>query len=140
MSTALQVALFAASVAVVLLVVCAIPLAVLVLRRVDRLIHIVEELRTNAEVTMHDGRELMWQVNELSKRVTRQMDEVDQIVCIARQWTERADRLVDGVGSIVEPPVMALAQGSRLARVGLTAFLKALFLGRRPAEKEEKQD
>lgn len=127
MSTALEVALIAASVAVVVSAVVMVPLAILIWRRLDRLANLAEELRTAVQVVVHDGRELMWTVSELSKRVTRQMDDVDQVVCTARQWTERADRLVNAVGSIVEPPVFALAAGTKLARVGVKAFLQSLL-------------
>ena len=140
MNTALQVALLAACVAVVFLVVCLVPLGFLIWRRLERLTQIVEELRTSAQMMVHDGRELMWQATELSRRATRQMDDVDRIVCTARQWTERADRIANAVGSMVEPPVFALAEGTKLARVGMTAFLKSLFHGGQRLETEQERN
>ncbi len=129
MSIALQIVLFAAALAVLLSVIITVPITILAWRRLERLAQIVEELRTDMQVVAHDGRELMWTIGELSKRVSRQMDDVEEIVCTAKLWTQRADRLVDEVGSIVEPPVAALAQGAGLARVGIRAFFKALLHG-----------
>ena len=127
MSTALEVALFAAAVAIVVSTAVLVPLALMTWQRLNRLAHIAEELRTALQVLMHDSRELMWSVNELSKRVTREMDDVDEMVCTVKQWAARTDRLVNAVGSIVEPPIFALASGARLARVGVKAFLQSLF-------------
>jgi len=131
MSTALQVALFAASVAIVLVVVGLLPLVYLAWQRLENLMRIADDLRTQAQVMMHDSDELIRNLNELSKRLTRQMDDVDQMVCTARQWTERADRLANAVGAIVEPPVFAAARGTSLLRVGMKAFFKSLFHGGR---------
>ena len=129
MSMAVQIVVLAAALAVMVSVAIIVPLVFMAWRRLERLAQIVEELRTDVQVIAHDGRELMWNIGELSKRVTRQMDDVEAIVCTAWLWTLRADRLVNEVGSIIEPPVSAVAQGASLARVGVKAFLKALFHG-----------
>ena len=132
--------MFAASVAFVLLMLCLLPIAFLVWRRLVQLVRVIEQERAHAQALIQDGRELIVHLREISSRVTKQMDDVDRMLCTARQWTERADRLVNGVGSIVEPPVFALAQGSHLARVGLKAFLRVLLRGRQRREAAEEQD
>jgi uncharacterized protein YoxC len=127
MSNVLQVALFCASVAIVLVAACLIPMAVLALRQFAGMARAGEEIKANLDLLMRDSRVLVQNVNELSKRVQAQMDDVDEVMQTVQSWTARADRLVDGVGSIVEPPVFSLAALSNLVRTGAGAFIQSLF-------------
>jgi uncharacterized protein YoxC len=127
MSTVLQVALFLASVAFVVLAACLVPIAFQARRDLEHLALTAMQLKAKLEVLVEDSRELVRNVDVLSKRVNQQMDEVDQVVRTARQWTERADRLVNEVGSAIEPPVFSLVRNIKLLRTGATTFLQALF-------------
>jgi hypothetical protein len=55
------------------------------------------------------------------------MQEVDQVMQTVQAWTARTDRLVDSVGSIIEPPIFSLASLSNLVRTGAGAFIQTLF-------------
>ena len=127
MSNVLQVALFCASVAIVGLVACLIPLLILALRRIGDLARAGEEIKASLELLLQDSRELVQNVNELAKRAQVQMDEVDRMVQTVRTWTDRVDRVVDGVGSVIEPPILSLVSLSNLVRTGAGAFMQSLF-------------
>ena len=131
MSTALQVALFLAALAIVALVVCVIPLVLQARRSLEHLALTMQELKANMQVLMQDSRELVRSVNELAQRANRQLDEAGHVVRTVRQWTDRADRIVNEVGAVLEPPVFGLVHTLNLFRTGLTAGLQALFLSRR---------
>jgi uncharacterized protein YoxC len=127
MSAALQVILFLASLAFIVLVGCIIFIAFQVLRQLQHLVLTVEQLKANMQVLLEDSRELVRNVNELAKRANQQMDDMGKVVRTVQQWTERGDRLVNEVGSAIEPPVFSLVQNLNLLRAAVTTFLKVLL-------------
>ena len=127
MSAALQVALFLASIAFIVLVICLIPTAFQARRQLEHLVHTVGQMKVELGVLVADSRELVRNANDLSKRANQQMDDVNQVVRTVHRWTERADRLVNEVGSAVEPPVFAAVRNMNLFRTGVTGFLQALL-------------
>ena len=114
----LQIAMFLASLAVIAMAVSIVPL-----------VYQLRSQKTALEDLVRDGRELVRNVNELSKRADRQMDDVGRVVGIARRWTERADRLAEEIGSAIEPPVYLLVRQANLLSAGTTAFLETLLDG-----------
>ena len=126
MSTALQVALFVASLAFIVLVGCLIPIVFQVRRKLEQLVAATEELKIKAQALVEDSHEMVRNVTELSKRANQQLDEVSRVVQTARQWAERADRLVNEVGSAIEPPVHSLVRNMNLFRTGIATFLQVL--------------
>ena len=68
-------------------------------------------------------------MNALTTRANQQMDDVNQVVHTVRQWTQRADRLVNEVGAAIEPPVFSLVRNMNLFRTGVTTFIQALLQG-----------
>jgi uncharacterized protein YoxC len=121
------VVLFLASVAFIVLAACIIPIAFQARRRLAELVLTAELLKPKLEVLAQDGRELVRSVTDLSKRANKHMDDVGKMVSTAHQWTERADRIVNEVGSVIEPPAFALVRNMNLFRTGATAFLRTLF-------------
>lgn len=126
-SVALQVALFCASVSVIVLAACLIPIAFRTRRNSEQVLRIIEELKSNTQFLVQDGRELVRSLNDLCRGANRQMDEMGQIVHTAQQWAMRADRIVEEVGSAIEPPVFSFARNMNLLRLGATTFLQTLF-------------
>ena len=127
MSTALQVPLFVASVAVIVLAACIVPLAFQARRRLGRLALTAEEFKADVKVLVQDSREMVRNMNELATRANRQLGDTAKVVNTVQRWTERADRLVDEVGSAIEPPVFSLVRNMNLFRTGATTFLQTIF-------------
>jgi uncharacterized protein YoxC len=123
MSAALQIALFVASLAFIVLVVCLIPIVFQARRKLEQLLAATEELKEQAQALVEDSHEMVRNVTELSKRANAELDEVSRVVQTVRQWTQRADRLVNEVGSAIEPPVHSLVRNMNLFRTGIAAFL-----------------
>lgn len=126
MSDVLQVALFFASLAVILLAVCAMAFVFLASRQLTRLGLMADQVKADITVFLRDSHDLIRNLNDISRNVNRQMADVERMVGTVRQWTDRTDRLVNEVSSVIEPPVYGLARHIRLFRAGLTAFTQAL--------------
>ena len=109
MSIVLQVALFFASLAIIVLVACLIPIAFQARRHLEQLVDIAGQLKVDLAVIARDGQELMQNLNALASRANRQMEDVEQVVRTVRQWSERTDRLVNVLGAALEPPVVAVS-------------------------------
>ena len=127
MSIALQVALFVASAAVIVLVACLIPLVFQARRQLGELVLTTGQLKADLDILVLDSRELVRNANGLATRANRQLDDVAQVVRTVGEWTERADRLVTEVGAVVEPPALLVARNINLVRLGVTRFMQTLL-------------
>ena len=126
MSTALQVVLFVASLTFIVLALCIIPVAFHLRRKLEQLMTTAADLKEKLQVLVEDSHEMVRNVTQLSKRANQQLDDVSQVVQTARQWTERADKIVNEIGSAVEPPVHSLVRNMNLFRTGIATFLQFL--------------
>ena len=126
MSTALQVALFLASVAVVVFVSVLIPVFIGLRKYAARATHELEELKSDAKLLIRDSHTVVDNVNSLTSRAHRQLDEVDKVVRTVRTWTERADRIVEEVGDIVEAPLFRATRIISIVQRGLSSILDVL--------------
>src|SRR5579859_3050548 len=139
MSVPLQIALFLASVAVVIFVAYCIPAIIQLRKHAAQMAQTLEELKAEVSLLVRDSREMVHSVNELSTRAHRQWDDVDRVIQTVRVWTERVDRVVEGVGSVLEPPILKVARNALIFRKGIAKFLET-FLNRnhhQPQKAEE---
>ena len=113
--------------AIICLTVCAIVFGLEAWRQWKQLALAAQETKAHVEILVQHSHELIRDVTDISKRVSQQLDEVEQVVHTVRQWTERADRLVDEVGSAIEPPVFSAVRNLNAFRKGATIFLQSLF-------------
>jgi uncharacterized protein YoxC len=139
MSNLLQIALFLASVAVVIFVACCIPAMLHLRKHAAKMAQTLEELRAEISRLVQDGHKLMHNVNELSTRVHRQCDEIERVIQTVRGWTERADRVVEEVGSVLEPPILTAARNAHILRKGIAKFFET-FLNRTHHEPQNKSE
>ena len=100
MGMALQIALFLASVSVVVMVAVVIP-AFHGMRK-----HLAE-LKTDVKLLVQDSRTMVQNVNQLAAHAQQQIDEMEQSLRILRSWLDRADRLVHQAGDLIEGPIFA---------------------------------
>jgi len=140
MSTAVQIGLFLASMAVVVLVVCVIPFVYQLRRNLDHLIKTTDELKSELKPLMQDTREVLQNLKQISERTNEQMDEVEKVVQTVRDWSNRADRLVDEVGSALEPPILTAARNINIFRKGITTFVEYLLHRNQHAQLKEKEN
>jgi uncharacterized protein YoxC len=106
MSAALQIALFVATVAVALFVFLMIPSTILLYRRAIGFSRHLEELNTELKGLVQDSRTMVQNISVVTSHVNEQLDELDRIVGIITRWSERADHVVEEVGSTVEVPLL----------------------------------
>lgn len=127
MSTALEVALFLASVAVVILVGCLIPFLFQLRKNVEEMKRATDDLGSELKPLVQETRTLVQNLNQISTRAQDQMDEVEHVVKTVRAWSERADRVVGEVASAVEPPLLNAARNVKAFRKGFSVFLDFLM-------------
>jgi len=109
------------------LVACLVPVLFLARRQLKQLVLTAENMKIALESLIFDSRELVRNVRLLSERANLHLDNVGRMVDTVHQWTERADRLVDELGSVVEPPVLSLVRNMNLLRMGVTTFFQRLL-------------
>jgi uncharacterized protein YoxC len=126
MSIALQVVLFIASITFIVLALCIIPVAFHLRRKLEQLVVTVGQLKDKLEALVEDSHTMVRNVTELSKRANQQLDDVSRVVQTARGWSDRADKLVNEIGSVVELPVHSLVRNMNLLRTGVATFLQFL--------------
>jgi uncharacterized protein YoxC len=124
--TALQTALYAGSVAVTVLAVAAVVLLVKLRVRLEAVAQAVEELKTEVIPLTQETRVLVASLRDLSERAREKWTEVEGIIDTARRWSQRANLLVAGVGSVVEPPILAANRRILILMKGLETFFRAL--------------
>src|SRR5271170_7954108 len=116
MSSALQVALFLACVAVVLFVLLLIPLSILLYRRASSVARQLEELNTNLKELIQDSRTMVQNISLLSTHANEQLDELDKIVGIVRELSERANHVAEEISDAIESPVLKIARSLKMLR------------------------
>lgn len=129
MSMPLQIALFLASIAVVIFVAYCIPAMLQLRRHADRMAQTLAELKAEVSLLVQDSRKMLHNVNELSLRAHEQCDDVEQVIQTVRSWTERANHVVEVVGMVLEPPILTAARNAQIFRKGVAKFFET-FLNR----------
>ena len=83
---------------------------------------------------------MLQSVNELSTRAHQQCDDIERVIQTVRGWTERVDRVVEEVGSVLEPPILAAARNAQIIRKGIAKFFETLLnRNHHPLQKTEEQ-
>jgi len=113
MSAALQIALFVATVAIALFVLVLIPLSILLYRRATVFSRQLEELNMELKGLVQDSRTMVQNITAATIRVNGQLDELESIVGVIRRWSERANHVVDEVGTTFEASFRKANQSTR---------------------------
>ena len=121
MGMALQIALFLASVSVVVLVAVLIPALLGLRKQFANAARELAELKTDVKLLVQDSRTMVQNVNKLTTQAQQQIGEVDQSLRVLRGWLNRADRLVHQAGDLIEGPIFT---GTRILN-GLGMLLQA---------------
>ena len=136
MSIALQVALFLAALAIIVLVACIIPVAFQTRRTTEKIARCLDEFKSDTHHMKQHTEDLIENLNELSRRANHQMDDVGQIVRTTREWFDRADRIVEQV----EVPVFTLARNLNVLRAGVGKFMQVFLHGNHHKQTQEETE
>jgi uncharacterized protein YoxC len=137
--TALQVALYLASAAAILLSAVLIVLQLQFRAQVERIVRAVEELKTEVSPLVQETRIVVDRLRDLSGRVQGQWSEVEAIIDTARTWSQRANHLVEGIGSVVEPPIFQVSRNIFIVKKGLETFFRAFFSRKQQHQQKARQ-
>ena len=123
--TALQAALYVGSIAFIALVAVLIAMLLQFRRQIERVVQAVEDVKAQVKPLAQETRVVVENLRDLSARVDRQWVEVERIIETARSWWQRADYLVEGISSVMAPPIVAARRNVHILRIGLEAFVRA---------------
>jgi len=110
MGMALQIALFLASVSVVVFVVVLIPALLGLRKQFANAARELAEMKTDVKLLVQDSRTMVENVNQLTTQAQQQINDVEQLLRVLRGWLDRADRLVHQAGDLIEGPIFAGAR------------------------------
>ena len=102
----LQVALYVASLAIVILTVVLVGVLYRLLSKLERIVEAVEQLNLEMKPLAQETRDAVRSVHDLS---------------------ERANHWVGEVGDAVEPPLFAATRSLRILRSGVETFMRVLL-------------
>jgi uncharacterized protein YoxC len=140
MSLVLQIVLLIALLAFIVLMICLVPLVFHVRRKLTEVVLATQKLQTDIEILVQDSRQLVQNVDAIAKRVNQQIDDASLVVQTAVLWTGRVNRLVEAVGSIVEPPIIGIARKASMFRLGLSMFMQVLLARKANKNQNEEND
>jgi len=133
---ALQVALYTASAAIIVLAAVLVPVLLRFRKQLDRVATAVEGFEAEFIPLARETRAVVDQWRGLSELARRQLLAVDDLVGTVRGWTSKTGRVADAAGGLLLAPVLAFNRTTRVVQTGLTAFLHALWTGRRPPQQK----
>ena len=136
---ALQVVLYAASLAIVASVLVLVLVLLRFRKQVERLVGAVEDLKAEMTPLGQETRVVVKSLGALSGRAQEQWMEVEGIIDTARHWSERANHLVEEIGAAVEPPVLAATRGIRRLRRGIEMFVHVLLNRDHPQQQKARE-
>jgi uncharacterized protein YoxC len=139
MAMALQIALFLASVAIVIFVALCIPAMIQLRKHAERMSQTLAELKAEITALVQDSRTLLRSVNELSTRANQQCDDVERVIRTVRGWTDRVEHVVEEVGSVLEPPILTVARNAQIIRKGVAKFFET-FLNRNHQQPQKAEE
>jgi predicted PurR-regulated permease PerM len=126
MDYAMQAASLIALLLFIVMMICLIPTIFFIRHQITKLVTSTKKLETELQAIAQDSRQLVNNINALTTKINQQVDTVCAVVDTARQWSAMANRVVTGVGSLIEPPLTGLARHAGLFRMGLNVFMHAL--------------
>lgn len=126
MSIALEIASLIALILFIVLVICLIPTVFYIRNKLADMLLATRKLEADLQVIVQDSRELVQNVNELTKRINGQIDDAGKIVHTVVAWADMASRIASAVGTLIEPPISKLARNANLLRLGLSVFTQVL--------------
>jgi hypothetical protein len=114
MSTALLVVLYAAGAAIIALAIVLMNVLLSLRKQLDRVVVALEHAEAEITPLAREARIVVYRLGNL---------------------TDQTQRIVEGAGSVVMPPVIAARRAIDIVRAGASAFVSALVKGRpRPSK------
>ncbi|MDD3118264.1 MAG: DUF948 domain-containing protein [Victivallales bacterium] len=123
----LQLALTVASLCIILLTVCLVPLLFQLRNALIKMAAELDETKAEVDGLLAESRELVRHVNTLTGNLNSRVADAGELVDQVRGFTARTGQIADGIGTMVEIPLLSLFRKAGLLRIGATTFFHALF-------------
>ena len=121
----IYIAVLAVCTSIVLFTALFIVAAVYLNMRADAIQRSVSQLQGELSGLIQESREAVKELRLVVGRAAQPLDDLGAIAPTARGWTQRADRVIDAVGTVAEPPLFFLSDKVKAAG----AFVRGLRQG-----------
>lgn len=120
-----------ACVSVVIMTGLFITAAIYLKVRVDSTQSGIAQINSDLSALIRESREFVQEMRQIAGGVSRSTQDVQHMMHTAREWTDRADRLVDAVGAIAEPPLLLISKKVRIVGAIVNGVLQVLLAPKR---------
>jgi hypothetical protein len=127
MPITLFIAVLAACVCIVCITGLLIVVALHLRARADSIDRSVTQLKGELSDLIQESREGVKEMRQAAARVAMPLEDIGHITRTARGWSDRADRLIDAVGTIAEPPVFLIAKNVKTVGGIVSGVLQMLL-------------
>src|SRR5947207_2082300 len=110
MPTEIYIAVLVASFSILTMAVAFVVTAIHFKNRMNAMEKNVAQTTTELTALIQDTRVLVKEVQQVTSRVSKQLEDVEHITRTARGWTDRAERVINAVGAVAEPPLFFLSK------------------------------
>jgi uncharacterized protein YoxC len=108
--TELYIAVLVACLSIVIVAVVLVVTAVHFRTRMDSMEKNISQATTDLSVLIQETRGLVKEMQQVTARLSKPIDDVEHMTRTARGWTDRADHVIDAVGTVAEPPLLFLSK------------------------------
>jgi hypothetical protein len=123
----IYIALLTACACIVILTALRITEVVYLKGKAEALARSATQLQGELGELIRESRAAVGELRQVTGRLAQPMEDVEHITRTARKWTERADRLIDAVGTVAEPPVFFLSKRVKTVNAVVKGFLQGLL-------------
>jgi hypothetical protein len=88
-----------------------------------------EGMKLELDPLVVEVRDLVGRVHTVGTQAHEQLQELHNVVRTVTNWAERADHLVNEVGSAIEPPVLTATRTVNIVCAGMNGFVRVLMNG-----------
>jgi len=124
---ALQIALYAASIGIVVFVVGLLVGVLYIKKQIDRVIESVENLKSTIEPLMQETRVAVEQIRSLTERIHEGWLAMENALSTVRGWGREANRMIERSANVVATPVRAASEKARVLMKGMQTFFQVLM-------------
>ena len=110
MPTPIYIAILVACASIVVLTAVLVAAVVFLKSKVIAMEASAVDLRREVTELLCESRTLVKEVQAVTIRLPKPLEDIEHMTRAARAWTDRADRIVDAVGTVAEPPLFFMSK------------------------------
>ena len=127
----IYIAVLLACVSLVIMVVAVVLAAFHFRARMDSMEKSISRATSDISVLIQESRGVVKEIQQVTARVSKPLEDLEYMAHTARGWTDRADRVVEAIGSVAEPPLFFFSKSIKTFGGILSGVLQTLLTPKR---------